>query len=342
MNSRYSWVDISKGIAIILVVVGHVIVGLRGAGIAVDEIWGSIHNVIYSFHMPLFFMMSGFFIVKSLESRTTIGFSLSKVDSIVYPYALWMLIQASALAAVAQYTNSNHDASWSGVIQLYPAKDQFWFLYHLMLMMLVTLLLFSVFRVSLLLATIASLVMYFTLSSMSGDLARFSAFYCYFLIGSLVGRDLNALQAFLNRRSVLAATLTGFIVLQYLMAMVLNVKHNEYGIFTLAVAFVSIMFILSLAVHVSKLNIACIRTIGQASMLIFLGHILSGSGVRIVMQKLFDISDVWIHFPVGVFMGVVPWLVIYQLSQRYRVLEYLYQISCFSRLGQSVKRKGAG
>lgn len=47
---RENWVDIAKGIGIILVVMGHA---------NCPEI---PHGIIYSFHMPLFFFLSGLFI----------------------------------------------------------------------------------------------------------------------------------------------------------------------------------------------------------------------------------------------------------------------------------------
>ena len=45
---RLEWVDIAKGIAIILMVIGHEVQSQH------------IHAFIFSFHMPLFFILSGF------------------------------------------------------------------------------------------------------------------------------------------------------------------------------------------------------------------------------------------------------------------------------------------
>lgn len=45
---RLEWIDITKGFAIILMVFGH------------SSIPKSISNYIWSFHMPLFFIISGF------------------------------------------------------------------------------------------------------------------------------------------------------------------------------------------------------------------------------------------------------------------------------------------
>ena len=47
--SRIIWVDIAKGLAILLVVIGHTVQnGIHGA---------IIRGVIFSFHMPLFFIL---------------------------------------------------------------------------------------------------------------------------------------------------------------------------------------------------------------------------------------------------------------------------------------------
>ncbi|WP_162779036.1 acyltransferase family protein, partial [Klebsiella pneumoniae] len=57
---RETWVDYAKGIGIILVVFGHANRGLYSSGIYISpEIYHYLDNVIYSFHMPLFFFLSG-------------------------------------------------------------------------------------------------------------------------------------------------------------------------------------------------------------------------------------------------------------------------------------------
>lgn len=55
-NNRILWIDILKFTAIILVIWGHIIqYGYE------DYLDNSVHQIIYSFHMPLFMMLSGFF-----------------------------------------------------------------------------------------------------------------------------------------------------------------------------------------------------------------------------------------------------------------------------------------
>lgn len=46
-KQRISWIDVTKGIAIYLVILGHSLIGLK------------VNDYIFAFHMPLFFIASG-------------------------------------------------------------------------------------------------------------------------------------------------------------------------------------------------------------------------------------------------------------------------------------------
>ena len=62
MQERNAWVDYAKAIGIILVVYGHVARGVFNAGLPMDEDnYLLIDSIIYSFHMPLFFFLSGLY-----------------------------------------------------------------------------------------------------------------------------------------------------------------------------------------------------------------------------------------------------------------------------------------
>ncbi len=76
-NNRIEWLDISKGIGMILVILGHCV----GFG-------GLIHNLIFMFHMPLFFILSGY-IFKRKENIQCI---ISKFKSLIIPYFILALL----------------------------------------------------------------------------------------------------------------------------------------------------------------------------------------------------------------------------------------------------------
>lgn len=57
---RENWIDSLKGIAIVCVVLGHILDGAMKKEMFPSTVWmGGLDRIIYSFHMPLFFVMSG-------------------------------------------------------------------------------------------------------------------------------------------------------------------------------------------------------------------------------------------------------------------------------------------
>src|SRR5664279_3072599 len=81
-RSRSLWVDHAKAIGIILVVYGHVARGVFSAGLKIDQnMFELVDSVIYSFHMPLFFFLSGLFFLASMAKRNSISLLRSKVDT---------------------------------------------------------------------------------------------------------------------------------------------------------------------------------------------------------------------------------------------------------------------
>lgn len=67
LRNRNIVIDVSKGVAIILVVIGHVIqFGTSGEGF-----WdNNLFKIIYSFHMPLFIFLSGYVSAKGIVERS--------------------------------------------------------------------------------------------------------------------------------------------------------------------------------------------------------------------------------------------------------------------------------
>ena len=58
LREREKWVDAVKGLAIYLVILGHAIQYATSQDY--NYAGNSIFQIIYSFHMPLFMMMSGY------------------------------------------------------------------------------------------------------------------------------------------------------------------------------------------------------------------------------------------------------------------------------------------
>src|SRR5690606_30506079 len=133
MDNREVWVDHAKALGIVLVVYGHVMRGLHSAGIAMPEtLFRLADSIVYSFHMPLFFFLAGLFFYQSIAAKDARGLLYSKLDTIVYPYVLWSLLQGLIEATLADYTNGA--VTYGEVFALlWAPRAQFWFLYALLL-----------------------------------------------------------------------------------------------------------------------------------------------------------------------------------------------------------------
>src|SRR4051794_4453680 len=78
-NSRYilsagrlGWIDYARGICIILVCYRHCFEGLKEANMAVNNyhLLEILNVCFYSFRMPLFFIVSGLFVSRSLQKKS--------------------------------------------------------------------------------------------------------------------------------------------------------------------------------------------------------------------------------------------------------------------------------
>lgn len=135
MKKYYKDMDIARGIGIFLVVLGHSFPDNKFNN---NAFYAYIYKFIYSFHMPLFFMMSGFFAYKIysiLSSTQYFEFIYSKFRRVMIPY-----FAVSAIAIPIKLYMNKYAArpiSLNGLvvnILFYPLDipiQYFWFIYTL-------------------------------------------------------------------------------------------------------------------------------------------------------------------------------------------------------------------
>src|SRR5687768_11616414 len=97
---RQQWLDTAKGFAILLVVMGHVLRGFTTAHMFGEygDVLKYVDYTIYSFHMPLFFAISGFLYAQreQLASLSKYGsFFTKKLMRLGIPYVIFSLLQGA-------------------------------------------------------------------------------------------------------------------------------------------------------------------------------------------------------------------------------------------------------
>lgn len=107
-NRRIVWVDAVRGIGIMLVVLGHM---------AIPHL---AKLFIYSFHMPLFFFISGYLNKRSFSVR----WCVRKFDTLIVPYWAYGVIIMWAMSAIGRW-------EWSEMLERMikgVGVDPLWFL----------------------------------------------------------------------------------------------------------------------------------------------------------------------------------------------------------------------
>ncbi len=130
VRERQPWLDYAKGIGIILVVLGHANQGVAGPGM---DGWSTnqvlLNGLIYSFHMPLFFMLAGYSASLSARSDTD-QFLKGLFWSLVLPYLVWSIIWISLKAMMPDATTNA--AGFHDLLEiLWDPVEHLWFLYAL-------------------------------------------------------------------------------------------------------------------------------------------------------------------------------------------------------------------
>jgi len=82
-SERVYWIDALRAIAIVFVVIGHT-PGVQG--------YGNIVKYLFSFHIPLFFFISGLLFNSNLVKVTFPQFLHKQVRALLIPYLIWGLL----------------------------------------------------------------------------------------------------------------------------------------------------------------------------------------------------------------------------------------------------------
>ncbi|MGC4378642.1 acyltransferase family protein [Fictibacillus sp. Mic-4] len=114
-KQRIPWFDNMKGILIFLMVFGHLIETYRDSYFSAHY----LYNVIYSFHMPLFILISGYF------------FRPNRIDRIVQVlsvFVIWQLING----VFQKLINDNEIVSFSSDSRIMDIFDPYWAMWFLL------------------------------------------------------------------------------------------------------------------------------------------------------------------------------------------------------------------
>ncbi|MCD7811219.1 MAG: acyltransferase [Ruminococcus sp.] len=144
MNTRISWIDVGKGIGILLVLLGH---SFRDSMRTQYFICNYIYEWVYTFHMPFLMFLSGFTFMQAFEKYEKRGirnFTISKLKRLIKPYVVYATLifaivvccfripfTSNILVAAGYSKISVHDFLYGLITGENPYSFHLWYIYSL-------------------------------------------------------------------------------------------------------------------------------------------------------------------------------------------------------------------
>ncbi|WP_295718810.1 acyltransferase [Mucilaginibacter sp.] len=325
---RVDWVDYAKGLGIILVVLGHALVGIKEAHIPTNLfVINSLFTFIYSFHMSLFFALSGFFFEKSLDNHHEKKFLINKLQTILYPFVIWSIIQTAFEVAFSSQTNAKLPIQALYTCLFIP-RSVYWFLFALFFINVVNVLIYKVSRKYGLLISCSIWLLIYVFKPHFGSFDKTFYNLIYFNFGILLARNMTYLKFVLENKLCILLTFLLFVGAEFL-----YFRYGRWTWFnTLDTQVLGTLLVIQLSFYAVKTRSkTVINFLGENSMIIFLSHVLFTAGFRIFLQKILHVDNAIVHIVFNTLVGLCFPLGLKYLSIHQPKFGWLFQYNKSSR-----------
>ena len=317
---RNVFVDKLKGYACFLVLFGHVIMGIRVAGIDIPNFFFGLERFIWSFHVALFMFLSGNVYRMTGEWRgkkTKLGFIKHILVGLGIPYVTLSGIYILINAFVGQV---NTQLSFKDFLLIWKTPVvQYWFLYALFFLFCIWTILSGLLKNWLI--TLLVVATGYILSALGISLGDFDIVFqsaLAFGLGSCL--DVSALTKIPTAGKIavlLAHVLTGTALVYFNMVELAFVKEAMvlFGIYS------SIIFI-SLIGEIKAVN-RFLTFMNKYSFQTYLLHTIFTAGARIVMLRL-GVAHWWLHILVGTLFGIAFSVLAAEIAKKFKFLNFFF------------------
>lgn len=180
MKKYYEEISILRGIAILLVLLGHsIIIGPINLH---QVLWcKTLYNYIYYFHMPLFFIISGF----CYSFKDDYGqYVLTKVKRILIPYLVFSCIDLIPRHMFPNFINGTNPLT-NDIFNIIFKGGQYWFLYVLFSIFIIFPLLRKISKNTIILMLLMIILRFFHFKNIL-LINSIIGYFFYFILGNLL------------------------------------------------------------------------------------------------------------------------------------------------------------
>lgn len=325
-KKRMAWVDYLRGIAILLVVYRHVLLGLQRGNMDVPNSLVYANMIFYSFRMPLFFILSGVFINGSLSRRSLGKIVYTKFENLLYPYLVWSFIQITLQIVLSRYANSDRGLKDYAFILYQPrALDQFWYLPALFNTTIIYLLVKTKLHPPAWAQLLLGIILYFLSPHLDAIsmLSDWMEFYIFFALGDTISDFFlkESTQNFLKKPVTLVWVTPVFILTQVYYLSRPVVTQGEF----LAIALIGCFSMFVLAFRMQEWGFfPFLRVLGFHSLFIYVQHVIVAAFVRAFLVRVVGLHQPVILLLCGIAAGVIIPVIVYNLLIKDNIFWFLF------------------
>ena len=322
---RIVFIDVAKAICIVLVVIGHYVPDDSPSW------YVALHDIIYTFHMPLFMFASGYVYIATRKDSPYGAFLLKKVRRLMVPYLTTSVIVITIKLLTQGGMSVDNPVTPLSYLKMFylPEAGYFlWFIWALWWMFVLV----PLFRTprSRLCLFVVCLIFHYVQVGLPQEfcLGQFKNMIVFFMLG-VVAFEYRWLHRFVNGfslgRSAVAIVL--FVAVQSV-----NLSLGGGKIMTYLLPYIGIFFILEVSKLVCRYREvrkgSLMLLVSASSYIIYLFHTTFEGFAKAVFRKLPLDSGLWyIFIPEALAViacGVIVPIILFKVFRRYKVTRVLF------------------
>jgi len=268
----------------------------------------------YGFRMPLFFIISGLLVGRSLNRKGLNGYIGDRTNNILYPLLIWGFIEVTLQLVAARFTHFTHNDKVSPLnyldLIINPRETgHFWYLNALFCIGVIYAALKSTFKlrpviqlgVGFILYCASAYIHVYGFTASAGFLTDVFEYYVFFALGDVISHimlDENNIKR-LSTWKIFVPLLVVFAIIQYFFTEI-NLRPTIYGdrfvevkmpFFFLLEALVGCATSVSFSFLLQKYKLfTWIRIVGYHSLFIYCMQIIVMSFIRVFFQNVLHIN----------------------------------------------------
>lgn len=306
-RKREVWIDYTKVLACILVVIGHLLQGLNKANIEWnDTLYEYINMFIYLFHMPLFMCLSGYLYKKTSNIENIKDykkFVLKKLVNLGVPYISFYLLYVMINMLFSSSVNTQMGINEVFSIFTKPIAP-FWFLYALFFIFLLIPILEKIWLKNINMVLLTTIVLYiFNIFIKTNvyviDIVFQYSFYFYLGV-FIYNQNIKKAKMRFNVINIIIYILLS-ILFYYLTSKSSNLLLCFYNYFMGIYGVIISLFVFK-SINLEKSTIW--NFLSRYTFQIYLTHTIFTAGARIILLKL-SITNFYIHLLTGLTAGII-------------------------------------